>query len=87
MKDKNISYLYKIPSKFGIHHYTVNASPLASQPLARIPTRKIRPDGWIREVLCLMADGLTGHLAKPVILGLRLTDGFSLNVWKQTYGG
>lgn len=64
MKNKNISYLYKIPTKSGIHHYTVNASPLANQPLAKIPTSKIRPDGWIRDVLRLMADGLAGHLCE-----------------------
>jgi len=42
--------------------YTSNREPLLLNPLIKIPIGSIRPKGWLRHQLILMANGMTGHL-------------------------
>lgn len=39
-----------------------NRAPLSSVPYAQLPLGAIRPEGWLREQLVRMANGMTGHL-------------------------
>ena len=43
-------------------HYPSNKPPLLASPLIRMPVGSIRPQGWVRRQLELMADGMTGQL-------------------------
>ncbi len=45
-----------------IQYYTGNRAPLAASPLAKLPIGNVRPEGWIRHQLELMANGFSGHL-------------------------
>ncbi|MDA0873597.1 MAG: glycoside hydrolase family 127 protein [Bacteroidetes bacterium] len=42
--------------------YAFNKAPLVANPYATLPIGAIRPEGWMREQLERMADGMTGHL-------------------------
>lgn len=42
--------------------YVGNRPPLISNPLIKLPIGSIKPEGWLREQLALMADGFTGRL-------------------------
>lgn len=45
-------------------HYAGNRAPLLPSPLIKLPTGSIRPEGWLRQQLELMAEGFTGHLTE-----------------------
>lgn len=42
--------------------YTPNRPPLIAKPYLELPLGAIQPEGWLREQLYRMRDGLTGHL-------------------------
>lgn len=42
--------------------YVFNRAPLIENPYATLPIGAIRPEGWMKEQLQRMADGMTGHL-------------------------
>jgi hypothetical protein len=44
--------------------YVSNRSPLAPNPLIKLPPGSITPRGWLRKQLELMADGMVGHISE-----------------------
>jgi len=45
-------------------HYVSNRSPLAVNPLVKLPLGAVEPHGWLLSQLQLMRDGFTGRLAE-----------------------
>jgi len=45
-------------------HYFSNRDPLLANPLIKLPTGAIQPQGWLRQELLLEADGFIGHLTE-----------------------
>lgn len=50
------------PTKGKNDFYVGNRVPLLPSPLIKLPIGSIRPEGWVRHQLELMADGFTGRL-------------------------
>ncbi len=44
--------------------YTPWRAPLQQAPLIKLPVGSIEPQGWLRKMLLLQKDGLTGHLGE-----------------------
>ncbi len=53
--------------------YLFNRVPLADKPYAELPLGAIQPEGWLRNELERMAEGMTGHLDQwyPEVCGPR----------------
>jgi hypothetical protein len=45
-------------------HYVSNRAPLRPSPFAKLPIGQVVPQGWLREMLRLEADGMSGHLSE-----------------------
>jgi hypothetical protein len=45
-------------------HYVSNRAPLRPSPFAKLPIGHVVPQGWLREMLQLEADGMSGHLSE-----------------------
>ena len=52
------------PAEGGNDFYLGNRAPLLTSPLIKLPVGAIKPDGWLRSQLELMAEGFTGHLTE-----------------------
>lgn len=46
------------------NHYAGNRKPLLQSPFTKLPIGTIRPEGWVRGQLELMAEGMTGRLTE-----------------------
>ena len=44
--------------------YPGNREPLLASPLVKLPVGAVRPRGWLRKQMELMAEGFTGHLGE-----------------------
>ncbi len=62
-------------------HYVSNKAPLAPSPFVKLPIGAITPRGWLRQMLELEAEGMTGHLTE--IAGWCKKDG---NAWLSPDG-
>lgn len=62
-------------------HYVSNRAPLASTPFVKLPIGSITPRGWLRHMLELEKDGMTGRL-KEVSRWLRYEE----NAWADKEG-
>jgi hypothetical protein len=62
-------------------HYTGNRQPLLPSPLVKLPVGTVRPEGWLRQQLLLMADGFSGRL--PELSAFCKYDG---NAWTDPSG-
>lgn len=62
-------------------YYAGNRAPLKPIPLIKLPLGAVQPEGWLRNQLELMADGMTGRLPE-------LTDScnFELSAWTKPNG-
>jgi hypothetical protein len=53
-----------LPTDRPNRHYVSNRAPLAVSPLVKLPIGAIEPRGWLRGMLELQAQGMTGRLAE-----------------------
>ena len=58
----DVSVVDKLPKRGANTHYAGNRAPLLASPLIKLPVGSVRPEGWIRRQLELMAEGFIGRL-------------------------
>jgi hypothetical protein len=58
------SCLFAQPSPKRNTLYVSNREPLLPNPLVKLPIGSVKPEGWLREQLNLMAAGFSGHLTE-----------------------
>jgi hypothetical protein len=52
------------PARGANRYYAGNREPLLPNPLSKLPTGSVRPQGYLRRQMELMAEGFTGRLAE-----------------------
>jgi len=62
--DAKVSSVKAPPTDKTNAHYVSNKPPLEPSPFAKLPIGAITPRGWLRHMLELEADGMTGHLTE-----------------------
>ncbi|MBB6326188.1 DUF1680 family protein [Algoriphagus iocasae] len=68
-----ILFACKSPEQSNEPHYLSNRAPLVPTAYLELPLGSIRPEGWLKDQLQLMANGMTGHLDEiyPEVVGDR----------------
>jgi len=61
-QDPPIAFSKTAPAGRPNEHYIGNRPPLAESPLVKLPVGSVKPRGWLRSQLELMAKGMTGRL-------------------------
>lgn len=69
------------PTSGGNQFYVSNRQPLLSSPLIKLPIGNIKPEGWLRHQLELMAEGFTGNLTE-----ISQWCKFEGNAWTSAHG-
>ncbi|MGQ9456089.1 MAG: beta-L-arabinofuranosidase domain-containing protein [Armatimonadota bacterium] len=59
-----MKFVNSLPTKGENSFYTGNKPPLLPRPLIKLPPGKVKPNGWLKKQLELMADGFTGRLTE-----------------------
>lgn len=62
VEGKDVQVTPSLPARPANTHYVSNREPLLASPLTKLPIGAIKPEGWMRQQLLLMADGFTGRL-------------------------
>lgn len=60
--EARVTVPYLAPPGPSNRHYPTNRAPLLESPLVKLPPGAVRPRGWLRKQLELMAQGMTGRL-------------------------
>jgi hypothetical protein len=79
--EESVRTVRQIPADGRGRLYTSNRDPLLPSPLIKLPIGQITPKGWLRNMLELEAEGLTGRLAE-VSPWLK----FESNAWSDKQG-
>jgi hypothetical protein len=78
---ENIGVVRQIPGGSRSRLYASNRDPLLPSPLIKLPIGSIAPQGWLRNMLEIEAQGMTGRLAE-ISPWLK----FELNAWADKQG-
>jgi hypothetical protein len=62
--EESVRSVRRIPADCRSRLYTSNREPLLPSPLIKLPIGQITPKGWLRNMLEIEAEGLTGRLAE-----------------------
>ncbi|MDZ7292714.1 MAG: glycoside hydrolase family 127 protein [candidate division KSB1 bacterium] len=64
-KEKTMVRVINSPATTGGNNFYIgNRAPLLASPLIKLPVGCIKPEGWLRQQLQLMAEGFTGKLTE-----------------------
>jgi hypothetical protein len=80
-QDSDVRAAKSPPTTSSNKHYPSNRSPLKPSPFVKLPIGNVEPRGWLREILVLEANGMTGRL--PEVSKWCKRDG---NAWSSGSG-
>ena len=61
-QDQSVRAVKSPPSDVSNKYYVGNRAPLKPSPFVKLPIGHVEPRGWLREMLALEANGMTGRL-------------------------